>query len=237
MFKGLFDMDNSFWQWVGRIPDMVVLSLCWYICCIPIVTIIPASCALYDCISRNLMMDEKGYYARFFRTFWRELKHGIPLTLLWLFSILILLFGFYMFSAANQGSSPITILSVMYLIFTVMVLGYLGWLIPLQSRYNQSFLQLHINAAKFTIARLPGTALMLLVTFGVVAVSLLHHFTLPLLLVAPALITIIHTFPVEKAFRIAFPNDYVGASLVANEEERKTAETIRDAKRKERSES
>ena len=66
MFGGFFDMDKPFWRWMGKIPDLILLSLCWYICCIPVITIIPASCALFDAVSRNLMMDDKGIYKRYF---------------------------------------------------------------------------------------------------------------------------------------------------------------------------
>ena len=86
-------MDKPFWRWMGKIPDIVLLSLCWYVCCIPIITIIPASCALFDAVSRNLMMDDKGCYKRFFRSFVRELKQGIPLTILWLIIGTIAFYG------------------------------------------------------------------------------------------------------------------------------------------------
>ena len=45
--NSIFDMDKPFWKWLGKIPELVLLSLFWFICCIPVITIGPASSALY----------------------------------------------------------------------------------------------------------------------------------------------------------------------------------------------
>lgn len=214
MFRGLFDMDKPFWKWIGRIPAMVGLSLCWYICCIPIITIIPACCALYDAVSRGLMKDnDKAAFKRFFRSFKNELKRGIPLTLLWLVIAVVTYFG-YMITAQNLG-----VFSTFYVITAVMIVAYLSWLIPLESRYKNGFIQLHINALRFYFARFPGSLLMLLSIAGVLAVTFMHPFTSILTTVAPCLIAILHSFLVEKAFQSVFPDDYVDGIPIHTEQD------------------
>ena len=229
MFSGIFDMDKPFWRWMGKIPDIVGLSFCWYICCIPIITILPASCALFDAVSRNLMMDDKGCYKRFFRSFVRELRQGIPLTILWLIIGFISIFGDRLVSSIpNFG-----IFSILYKIMILMMVGYVGWIVPLQSRYNHKFLGLHINALRFFLGRLPGSGLMLLATAGVIIVSIFHPYTYFLLVAAPCLIAIFHTFPVEKAFQIAFPQDYEDGLPVYTEQDRIGIQLIKKAKQAE----
>ncbi len=208
MLNGLFDMDKPFWRWMGKIPDMLILSLCWYVCCLPLITFIPACCALYDAVSRNLVPDEKGCLKRFFRTFVRELKKGIPLSLLWLLIFTVTGFGLMIMNQGMQDNPVLTYLSPIYLVMTVMMIGYLGWLIPLQSRYNNSFLSLHTNALKFAIGRLWGTLGMLLATAAIIILCLLHTMTLPLITLAPCLIALLHSIPVERGFRAVFPEHY-----------------------------
>lgn len=208
MFGGLFNLERPFWRWMNRIPQIVVLSLFFYICCIPVVTIIPASCALFDAISRCTVPDESGCYARFWRTFRRELKQGILLTIFWLVIALIALYGDQVLSLNAKNNSTFAILSLGYRIMLLSMVAYLGWLIPLESRYYHSFAKLHLNALSFYFARLPGTLLMLFMTASVLIFSIAHPLTYFLLALAPGLIAVFHSFPVEKAFRKAFPADY-----------------------------
>lgn len=233
MFGSLFDMDKPFWRWIGNIPTMFLLSMCWFICSIPLITIIPASCALYDAVSRNLMQEKAGCYRRFFRTFCNELKLGIPVSILWLVIGVMYYLGngIVTYNAAN--SDAFATLAILYRILMVLTLGYLGWLVPLQSRYHNSFVGLHVNAFRFFLGRLPGTLLIILVFLVIVILPTLHHFLAILLFISPCLIAIFHTFPVEKAFRKVFPNDYEDGQLVSNQEERESIQAIRKAKEKE----
>lgn len=205
MLNGIFDMDKPFWRWIGKLPDMIGLSLCWYICCLPLITFIPASCALYDAVSRNLRNDEKGSFARFFRTFVRELKRGIPLSIFWILIFAVAVLGLTFMNQNAQANPMFSYFSPIYLVLTVMMVAYLGWLIPLQSRFHNNFWGLHINAMRFSIGRLWGSLGMLLSTAGVIAVCLLHTMTLPLICLAPCLIALLHSIPVERGFRIVFP--------------------------------
>lgn len=233
MFGGFFDMDKPFWRWIGKIPELIALSFFWYICCIPIITIIPASCALFDAISRYTMMDDKGSFRRFFRTFWKELKSGIPLTLFWLVIAAVTYFGDNIILYQAENNSTFQIISVVYRIMILMIIAYLGWLIPLQSRYYNNFVNLHVNALRFFLGRLPSTGLMLLITVLVVIVCLAHPMTYCLLVVAPAVIAVFHSVQVEKAFMRVFPDDYVDGLPVYTPEQRAAALEISKAKKAE----
>ena len=219
MFGGLFNMDKPFWRWMSRVPEILILSLCFYLCCIPVVTIIPASCALFDAISRCVVPDEKGCYTRFFRTFCRELKQGIPLTILWLVIGFIGLYGDRVLAYNAENNSTIALLSLLYRLLLISTVGYLGWLIPLESRYYHGFVRLHINALSFYFGRLPGTFYMLFMTALVLIVSLAHPYAFFLLAFAPGLIAVMHTPSVEKGFRKAFPEDYDEAGQLRSPEE------------------
>lgn len=207
MFSRLFDMDNPFWRWVGKIPDYLGLSLLFYLCCIPVVTIIPAACALFDAVSRCTVLDERGCFARFFRTFYKELKQGIPLSLLFLAIVLIALYGRHIIQYSKANSDILQIFSLMYLIILISIVSYLHWLVPLQSRYYHSFFHLLRNAFLFSICRLPGTVGMFLISAAVLFISTLSPYTLPMLLIAPGLTASFHSYIVERGFEKAFPQE------------------------------
>lgn len=233
MFGGFFDMDKPFWRWVGKIPELIGLSFFWYICCIPVITIIPASCALFDAISRYTMMDDTGSFRRFFRTFWKELKHGIPLTIFWLVIAFVAYWGDSIILYNAQSNDTFAIFSIAYRILILTLLGYIGWVVPLQSRYYNSFVGLHLNALRFFLGRLPSTGLMLLETAVVVILCIAHPYTYCLLIFAPAVIAVFHSVQVEKSFMLVFPDDYVDGLPVYTPEQRAAALEISKAKKAE----
>ena len=208
MFNSLFDMDRPFWHWVGKIPEIMILSFFWFICSIPIITIIPASCALYDAVSRNLMPDLKGCYSRFFRTFWKELKQGIPLSIFWLVIAAIGFFGDIILVASAESNPTFATLSLVYRIMLLFPLGLLFWLVPMQSRYYNTFGKLHINALRMAIGLFPRTLLLMFIAIVCILICFIHPITSFMIIFTPCLIAIFHSKVVEKGFMKLFPDDY-----------------------------
>ena len=88
----IFRSDNPFWMGMGSIFDLFVLNLLWLLCCLPIVTIGPATAAFYYAMM-NLVRGEETYLSKdFFHSFRQNLKQGIflgiPLTAVGAFLIL-----------------------------------------------------------------------------------------------------------------------------------------------------
>ena len=131
-------------------------------------------------------------------------------------------------------SAAFSVFSILYLVMIITMIGFLSWLIALQSRYGHTFFKLHTNALRFFLGRLPGSAGMILATVGIIAVCLISpRYTLWLAAFAPCLIAILHTIPVEKAFQRAFPQDYEDGLPVYTEQDRIAIRAIKKAKKEE----
>ena len=76
-FNRMFDPNNGFWGGIARLVDVVGVSLLWIVCCLPVVTIGPATSALYLTTLRCIRQGEGHTYGRFFRSFRENLKVGI----------------------------------------------------------------------------------------------------------------------------------------------------------------
>ena len=83
MFRSIFRPYGLVWTVLNTVTDVVGLTLCWLLCCLPVVTLFPATAALYDAVVHGIRYREEGPYKRFFRTFRAEWKSGILSTLLW----------------------------------------------------------------------------------------------------------------------------------------------------------
>lgn len=80
MWRNVFDPTNWFWRGLGRVCDIVGLSLCWIVCSLPVFTVGAATAALYDAVYHGVRLGEMGDYGRFFRTFRESFRPAVLLT-------------------------------------------------------------------------------------------------------------------------------------------------------------
>ncbi|MDE7042539.1 MAG: DUF624 domain-containing protein, partial [Oscillospiraceae bacterium] len=165
----LFDPEAFLWRWCSRILDIMILSLFWLTCSLPVVTIGAASAALYDAAVHGIRREEAGCYRRFFRTFRRELKTAVPAWLLWgAAAIALLLGGQYGIGAVIQSPGPVLAATAVLVLLLFLVLGVMAWMFPLLSRFEFSFGALNRTAVQFWIVHLPSSVLLVLMTAGCV---------------------------------------------------------------------
>ena len=198
-----FDTENWLWRWMGRLPDLLALSVLWLVGCIPVVTLLPSCIALYDSVAHCIRSQEGGIYRRFFRTFRQEIKRGITLSLLWLLLALVLYCGYNAILSGGE-SNAVSAFSLVYLISMVFPLATLCWLIPLESRFSYGFWELHRNAALFAFAHLPSTVAIGALLWGAVTLVL----NLPVLIVLmPAILVSVQTLFTERVLKKYIPEE------------------------------
>ena len=78
-----FDSESMVWKPFGWIGDIVFLSLLWFICSVPIITMGAATTALYDAVAHGFRMKEPETVHRFFRTLKKEFKTATLATVIW----------------------------------------------------------------------------------------------------------------------------------------------------------
>ena len=81
MFGNMFNPMNGFWRGLGRVCDLVGLSICWTVCSLPVFTVGAATAALYDAVFHGVRKGEMGDYSRFFHTFRDNFKTATVVTL------------------------------------------------------------------------------------------------------------------------------------------------------------
>lgn len=200
----IFNPDNFFWRCFGKMADVVGLSLLWFLCSLPVITIPAASTALYDCAARCVRGDELTVYSRFFRTFKREFKLVTPAGLIWGGAVLLLMTGSRILAAASQGSQLLATLAVMYYVLMVIPAGMLCWLFPLASRYQLTFRELNRTAIQLWLAHLPSTAVM--AALLALCVDITVQLLLPVCCL-PCLLALAHSLFVERAFKKHMPEE------------------------------
>ena len=110
----IFSPDNLFFRTLARCVDVVGLSLLWLLLCFPVVTIGPATAALYHALCRVFHFHEdEGAFGLFFRSLKANLKHGVLASLILVPFALLLIFlhGIYAtaLSAEMSGASILAV--------------------------------------------------------------------------------------------------------------------------------
>ena len=194
--RRVFDPENGWWAFLGRGVDLVGLSLAWGFLCIPVVTMGPATSALYYTVVKCFRQKEKNTFTIFWRAFRSDLKQGIAATLICVPVLLLLIFG-YSVMKANWSSDFGAVMFVAYDIALVVPLGILCWLFPLLGRFDAPLKDTFRTAAMLTFRHLPSTVILVLLTVET-AVSLIEKWW-PIFF-APTLWALLSSLFMERIF-------------------------------------
>ena len=162
--KKIFSPDGLLWRVLNTLTDVFALSVIWLFCCLPVVTIGPATTALYDSVVRCIRYQEAGPYKRFFRTFRADLAVSIFSTILWIAVIGFGLWSLSLLRSLGEASRSAAIASAAYYIIMVLPCGAACWVFPILSRFTYSWKDLNLTALKLSIGYLPRTVILVLLT-------------------------------------------------------------------------
>lgn len=82
MTEHLFNTDNSFWQMVGRVGDMIILTLLTLICCLPLVTAGASISAMNYVCFKLMEHDNENTVKNFFHSFRQNFPQGCVISLI-----------------------------------------------------------------------------------------------------------------------------------------------------------
>lgn len=162
-------MDNVVTRALTKICDMICLNIVWLICCIPIVTIGASTTALYS-VMLKMVKNEEGYI---FRSFFKAFKENFrQSTILWLlFAVLSVVWWIDFNFAGAVGGQIGFLLRVVFVVFGFILISALIYALPLTARYVNPISATLKNALILSLAKLPYTLVMVVITAGAVVAS------------------------------------------------------------------
>lgn len=187
--RGLFNIENPVWNFIGKLADMVILSCLWLLTSLPVLTIGASTAALYA-IAKELADNQEGYLIRqFFQAFKENLKQGTRV------GTVVLLSGIIMagdlFLACHMSGTWGKILFWALISLFIVYLLTLTILFPLMVRYQTGMKQLLAAAFVIAFRQLGWTLFMAVSTVCLISIGL---FVLaPFLFLAPGLIAYLHS--------------------------------------------
>lgn len=202
MSNRIFDPENVLFRGIGKALDVMVLSVLWVIFCLPVVTLGPASTALYYSVVKCLRRGERAPYINFFRCFRSNFKTGalagIILTagavLLWLEHNLLV-------RMAGTGSQGAVVLYYAFCVVASLLFGAACYVFPVLSRFTCNLGTLFAQSGQLALRHLPTTLLLAVINLAALWVYASFWLLLLPLLFVPALAAFLSSLPLERVFR------------------------------------
>lgn len=202
--------DNVVMRALSRLCDFMLLNILWVICSIPLFTIGASTTALYT-VMLKVVKNEEGYIVKgFIAAFKENFKKS---TIIWLILAAIgIVIGVDSRLALGMQSTMRTIFQSAFIIFGLVWLCVVIYVFPLTARYENTIKNTIKNALILSVAKLPYTILMVVITAGPVILTFLDVRTLLIgialwIVIGVSLVTWLNSFLLRKAFEIFHQED------------------------------
>lgn len=201
----MFHPDNRLFRNLSRITDVVGLSLLFLCISIPLVTIGPASAALYKAVQVGVIGQEDSTYGTFFRSFRQNFLVGsVAGCLLLVLGILLYIGNAAMEVLGATYGGTMVVFQYAYRVLLLLPMGIAAWVFPILSRYEVTVAQLLSRSFLVAIRFLPRTIVLAMLLQETISLCILIF---PLVLIAPAVETMLASLFIEPAFRRLTPDD------------------------------
>lgn len=161
--NNLFNLDNKFFTFMGRIGDLILLNILWVICSIPLFTIGASTTALYY-VTLKMVKNEESYIIRsFFKSFRLNLKQSIVIWLILLFVSVLL--GYDLYIMMHWDTNFKVVLTAVFFMLALLVAFIFVYIFPILSKFSNTVKQTFKNSFLMSIRHLPYTIAMILTSF------------------------------------------------------------------------
>ncbi|MDF2801761.1 MAG: hypothetical protein K0S61_1664 [Anaerocolumna sp.] len=196
----LFNLDNPFFTALGKLVDIVLISILWLICCIPIVTIVPATSALYYTVVK-VIRRERGYLTReFFHAFKTNFKTGFKADIIIIAVVALLLLDRH-FTRIMEGNLAVILFTIFNAMIFILFLVTL-YLCPVLSRFSMGVKSLFKTSFFMAMRHLPTTILLAVITL----IFILGVYIIPIIvIIAPGVCYLLCSFLLERVLKKYMP--------------------------------
>lgn len=199
---GIFKPDGVVYEAITKFTNMVLLSLCWLVFSIPIVTIGASTAALYSVCFKMLKDEDRHICRQFFSYFKSNFKQA---TLSWLILLpigLVIAYFIYLYfwgmpsveGAADFFAIGILIAAAVYVIT-------LTYVFACAARYENTPFQTVKNGLFIGLRFIGRTFILLLITAAIMFFALWNYTTMIIgVLLAPSVLCYVHGSFIIKIF-------------------------------------
>lgn len=203
--RSIFSVDNKLFYYIGKITDVLWISLLWVVASIPVVTIGPATSALYYTVRRCIRLGESCMTEKFIGSFKENFKNamlvGVPLETV--FALLWLGCNRMAALAGPEGNGAGVALTYAFFVLMMFALGIFSYVFPLLARFQFRAGDALGTAFQMAVRHLPSTVILAALLAGSFVAC--AYLWIPVFFL-PAVWALIATFLLERIFKKYVPS-------------------------------
>lgn len=167
--SNLLGIDNPVMRFLSRVFDLIILNICFLICCIPLVTIGPSITALYSICLKMVKNEESYIFKGFFKAFVQNFKTSL---ILWLFLVgtgILLAIDLWAVFSAHAGLIQffiIPLICLAFLWFGILIYGF-----PMIAYYKYNFKKTIINSVSDSLRHFLPTLILIIFIIAFIGFS------------------------------------------------------------------
>jgi uncharacterized membrane protein YesL len=169
-------LDSKFHRWLEVFANFLLLNLLWLLACIPVLTIYPATAAMFAVVRDWVRKGDVGAIQPFILRFRENFRESFVIGIVWTVSGTALVLDFYLVAQIPAG-----LRTILYLLLSFVLLLYAFasvYLFPVMVHFDTTWPVVLKNSLLLGIGRLLTTVKCLLVIVTMVSVSVFAPFTL-----------------------------------------------------------
>lgn len=195
----IFNPNNQLSKTINIIFDVFTLSICWFLCCIPLFTTGLSCTGLYYAIDHHTLNNDEHCIKGFVKSIKSNFKQGILVYLIVLvIGILIAWSMWISYQAMNAGLFMGKVTFVSGIVFSIYYIGYINYLFPTLANFSNKTSTLFSLCFKLSIIHLPTTLIMSLLV--IMTAYMAYNFWI-ILFFMPAVIAIIQRCLLKRIYK------------------------------------
>ena len=198
--SNFFDLDAPIWAWMSELADIMMLSIYWWICSLPIITIGASTTSLFYVLGKKIRKEPVYVTRDYFRSFKDNFKQSILLSLVLIVAwISAFLYGVLAFEglSANTISGMMRVIVPLGIIFIFEAIHISLYVCAIFSRFNMKTYTIFTTAFVLVHKHLLTT----LIHTVIVVVAFVLFLRLPfLILIMPGGLTAALSFFIQPIF-------------------------------------
>ena len=154
----LLDPDSPIMSFLARVADLVILTVLWLLCCLPVVTAGASTTAMYHVV-RHLQEESISSVTRdFFRSFKSDFRQATPVYLLLLIPTAAVVMNAWILSAQSSDIVPVYVRAI-WMVSALMLTFVVSFVYPVMAYFDDTVWKTLRTAAVLAVAKLPRTVL------------------------------------------------------------------------------
>ena len=207
MIKKFFAYDGAFMEILHKTGELIILSVVFLLCCVPVVTAGSSATSLYYAVMKSVRRERGNILQEFFSSMKRTFKKGCVISIAMTVWFVALFYSMHYFKSLGTENGDAVM--ILYLIIICLSAGITMYVFPVLSRFEMKLGAIWKLAFVMSI-RYFYITLVLVAGDALIVWALIYAIPMPCILFVPGLWCFIITFMMEKVLLAYMPKPEEG---------------------------